>query len=411
MKRIFQIYREAYSGLNHSVWMVSLISLINRMGLMVLPFLSLYLTRDLGYEMQVAGFIMSIFGVGSAIGSLTGGYLSDKIGFFTVVFCSLILGGLLYIIIIFIQGFFSLCCIILLASIVNESVRPALTSSVSYFATAGQITRSFSLLRMAVNLGAGVGPALAGVLAMAGYYWIFIGDGLTSIVAGITWYFVFRNHTTKFKNNNHKTTTHIVNTNAQISEPSKQPIFDLLFITFCCASLVYAIVFFQMWTTLPLFASSVHNLDEIAIGILLALNGIIVFIFEMPLVHRLENKKSLRRIIQLGFLLLGLSMACLTIHGTAVVLYIVIFLMSISEVFAMPFMMTLVMRRAAKINAGKYIGFYSMTWSCAFIIAPLFGASCAENYGYDTLWWILCGLCVLTTWLLHSIIHRMEQTG
>jgi len=86
-----------YKGLSLHIWYLALITLVNRAGAMVIPFLSLYLTKHLGLSLSQVGWIMSAFGLGSALGTFVGGKLTDQIGFFKVMFSSLFLTGFLFI--------------------------------------------------------------------------------------------------------------------------------------------------------------------------------------------------------------------------------------------------------------------------------------------------------------------------
>ncbi|MCJ7525466.1 MAG: hypothetical protein MUP71_09640 [Candidatus Aminicenantes bacterium] len=55
IRNILSMYREAYAGLPRNAWLLSLVHFVNRSGSMVLFFLSLYLTRKLGFTMAQAG--------------------------------------------------------------------------------------------------------------------------------------------------------------------------------------------------------------------------------------------------------------------------------------------------------------------------------------------------------------------
>jgi MFS family permease len=410
LKRIFKLYTDAYSGLSRSAWLIALITLINRSGMMVLPFLGLYLTEDLNYSNAKAGIVLSIFGAGSMTGSLFGGYLSDRFGQFKIVLTSLILGGIFYILLSLVTTFTFLCVAIFIASVVNESLRPAVTASVSLYSTKENTTRSFSLLRMAVNLGASVGPALAGLLATVGYFWIFIGDGITSIAAGIVYYYFF--NANRFKKNVNYTDEKIVEKEEKNEEKnfSLNPLRDFPFLLYCLSTLGYAVVFFQLWSCIPLFYRQVHFLSEPEIGILIALNGLIVFIIEMPVVHRFENKIPIGRVINVGIFFLALGIISLNFTGAHYILYISMLLMSISEILAMPFMMTAVIRRSENSNRGKYIGIYTMTWGSAFILAPLAGTYVIEHYNFAALWWVLCAVCGLTFFGIRYCLLHMKLT-
>ncbi|MBC8046301.1 MAG: MFS transporter [Fimbriimonadaceae bacterium] len=409
MRQIIRLYKDSYSGLSRSSWLLAFITLINRSGMMVLPFLGLYLTEDLKFTVQQAGVVLSIFGAGSMIGSYFGGYLADRIGYFKVVLFSLIGGGICFVLLTFVQSFYLLCVSILFASIITESLRPAMTASIANYSTKENTTRSFSLIRMAINLGASIGPALAGVLAVVGYVWIFIGDGLTCIAAGIAYYIYFKKQYATHKEKNEDSHVSEIENQHEKKPGFINPFYDRIFIIFCFCTIGYAIVFFQMWNSLPLFYRNVHFLSEPAIGILLALNGFIVFVFEMPVVYSFEKKYAIKHIIAVGILLLSVAMMLLNSTNHPFILYVSMFLMSISEILAMPFMMTLIIKRSNEMNRGKYIGIYSMTWSSAFIFAPLIGTYFIEHFNYATLWWVMSSICIITLACILYAIEKMTQ--
>ena len=159
---------------------------------MVLPFLAVYMTHALGYTVQQAGLIMSIYGVGSLIGSYLGGWLTDKIGAFRVQIFSLVGGGIIFLFLPMLKEIEALMAGILISSIVVETLRPANSTAVSQYARPENMTRAFSLNRMAINLGVSVGPALGGLLAGISYDLLFVADGVTCIAAGLVFYFFFR---------------------------------------------------------------------------------------------------------------------------------------------------------------------------------------------------------------------------
>src|SRR5687768_7106404 len=93
----FKTYRNAYSGLSRSTWLLSLVMLINRSGTMVIPFMTLYLT-GIGYSIGQAGIVFGLFGAGAFSGAYFGGRLTDKIGFYPVQMITLAGGGILFMV-------------------------------------------------------------------------------------------------------------------------------------------------------------------------------------------------------------------------------------------------------------------------------------------------------------------------
>lgn len=157
---------------------------------MVLPFLGVYMTDHLGFSIKSAGVILSFFGIGSVIGSWFGGMITDKIGEFKVQAFSLLLSVPLFCLIPLFKTEIGLAFIILAQSTVSEAFRPANSVAITHYAKPENLTRTFSLNRMAVNLGFSIGPALGGILAAISYDFLFYCNAL-SIFCRAHLYFLF----------------------------------------------------------------------------------------------------------------------------------------------------------------------------------------------------------------------------
>ena len=152
---------------------------------MVVPFLTIYCTQKLNFSIVQAGMIMSIFGLGSVFGAFIGGKITDKIGFYYLQVGALLSGGLMFILIGFLESFLSLALGTFILSMCNESFRPANSTAVAYYSNENTRTRSYSLNRLAVNLGWSFGGALGGFIASYDYHLLFILDGATNILSAI----------------------------------------------------------------------------------------------------------------------------------------------------------------------------------------------------------------------------------
>lgn len=367
---------------------------------MVLPFLSVYITGDLGFDVQHAGIILSFFGLGSIIGSYLGGKLTDTIGAFKVQLISLIGGGLLFFVLLFLQSFWFLSAGILITTIFTDMLRPANTASVSMYSKPENFTRSFSLNRMSVNLGFAVGPALGGLLASHSYTLLFIADGSTCILAGLLFYFYFRN-----RKKNPSTQSHNIQ---QQPLQFKSPLHDTHFIGFVVLCCFFAMAFLQIFSALPLYYRDVFLLKENTIGLLIGFNGFIVFLFEMILVFSIEKRFRPRRLIVFGTILLAISFMMINTWHTLFILFFAMAIMSFAEIFAMPFMISFAVQRGPESTRGSYVGLYTLGWSVAFIGSPYLSTLVISNYNYTVLWWIVSGF-TLAIALLFYLHERTEH--
>lgn len=367
---------------------------------MVIPFLSLYLTETLGFSLAQTGFVLSMFGLGAMGGSFLGGWLTDRYGHFWVQVFSLIVGGMLFFLLINLHQFHHVAIGIFVLSLVTECLRPANASSVVHYAKPENVTRAFSLNRMAVNLGFSIGPALGGILASLSYRWLFVADGATCIAAGIFFFLYFRNFRV---NQPVKQKPQEVRLGA--SSPYKDVTF-LLFVFFCTC---FAIIFFQFFVTLPLYYRQVYQLTEGSIGWLLAFNGLMVFMLEMIVVYLLGERLSKALMIKMGLIVMGFSFVLLNLYQHMSILYLSMLLLCFAEILAMPFMATITVQRSNESNRGAYMGLYTFAYAVAHTVAPYLGTSIIASYNFEVLWWVTGIASLLTGVGFYMVVQAMER--
>jgi predicted MFS family arabinose efflux permease len=404
---LYQLFKGAYSGLNRDSWILALVMLVNRVGTMVVPFLSVYLSVEQGLDVAQVGWIMSAFGIGSVIGSWLGGRLTDKMGSFTVQTASLLLSSLCFLVLSILQGFYPLLIGFFTLSIVGDSLRPANAASVALFARSGDVTRAFSLNRMAINLGFSIGPALGGLLAAISYHWLFVADSITCAAAGVFFYSYFRKRE-KARTESSRTEA----PNDPVAADSLQnPYTDWPFVGFVLVVLLYAMVFFQLLVTLPLYYKQVYALNEASIGLLMALNGLVVFTCEMLVVYLVGNKIPARTMIMGGILLNGVSFLLLFFFQGGAILLVSMLVLSFSEIAAMPFMAAVTVQRSTPQNRGNYMGMYTMAYAGAQILGPMLGTQMIRYHGYEALWLVCGGLSLVGVAVFAAIAPSLKKSA
>lgn len=349
---------------------------------MVIPFLSVYLTTKFSFSLGQVGTAMAIFGLGGLAGSFLGGYLTDKIGYHPVMSWSLLLGGGMFIGLGYVSGVKTIYATIFILSTIVESFRPATMTAVGAYSKPEHFTRSFSLLRMSINLGWTVGPAIGGILATTvGYSMLFWADGLTCILAAFAFHIFLKPKKSRIEK---KATAAAQKTKA----PS--PFQDRIFLVFLLLSTAGTIIFMQISSTLPVFYKQEWQFSEAVIGAILALNGLMVFLLEMPLVLVLERKINGLTSIGLGVLMYGLAYLILNLPFSGVVLAVLsIVLLSVGEIFNMPFINTFAMNRSTEGNRGTYMGLHSMSIATSQIAGPFLSLKIAGIWGFSALWYLL----------------------
>ena len=238
------LYRKAYSGLTRRIWLLSIVMLINRIGTMVLAFMTLYCSH-LGFTIQQGGLVVGIYGIGAVTGALLGGKISDKFGFYYTQFFSLFCGGILFIVLGQMNTYLSICICTFFLSTVNESFRPANATAIARYSTKENRTQSFSLVRLAINVGFSAGTAIGGFLASVNYKLLFWVDGITSMSAAIFLLIILP----RVSLGQQKAPV----VTKENSPANTSPYRDKKFLYFLLFLGLFAISFFQLFTTVPLF--------------------------------------------------------------------------------------------------------------------------------------------------------------
>ena len=394
----YQSYRESFRGLSKEVWLLAFVMLINRMGAMVLPFMTMYMTTALNFSLGEAGLVMGAYGTGSIAGAYLGGVLTDKYNCYHVQLWSLVGGALFLFCIPLLTSVYSLAGCVLVFSLISDMLRPANSVAISTYSKPENRVRSFSLMRLSINLGFAIGPAMGGIIAGTwGYSWIFVFDGITCLLAAalILKYLPYKTDTTKV-------------TEEKGVEPSRSAYKDTKYLLFIVLVMLYGILFFQLFTTVPVFMKSISGFNEYTIGLLMALNGLLIVIFEMPLIQRLEKISRPFKLVGWGFYFLSISFLLLILGpGSLALTLSYVVLITISEMLTMPFMLNFAVSRSSKQRQGQYMALYSMGYGMAHIIAPTVSMLMAEIFSFEILYILVISLSVV----IGSIFHLLMQRG
>lgn len=385
--KTLSLYKNAYSGLSSSTWWLSFVMLVNRSGTMVLPFMTIYLTSpSRGYTIGQAGFVMALWGLGAVTGAFLGGKLTDRIGFYPVQLITLLGGGILFMVLGQMKTFPLISLFTFLLSLVNEAFRPANSTAIIAYAKDDTRTRSYALNRLSVNLGWAVGSAIGGLLAAINYELLFWVDGATNIIAALLLsYFLHPSKQVKPAKNE------------TVADPSHSPYRDKVYLFFIVLVILFASCFFQLFTNLNAYYKIELHFNERFIGLIGALNGIMISIIEMVLIFKLEGKRSSIYYISRGVMLVGVAYFMLNIfHIDHIMALLMMAVITIGEMLAMPFMNTFWTARSAHHNRGQYAGLYTIAWSIAQTGGPFLAAQLAEHAGFKVLWWALGATCLAT---------------
>ncbi len=416
-------YVHAYAGLPRRAWILFAVNFINASGAMVFFFLSLYLTRKIGLTTSQAGQALSLYGFGSLAGAFAGGWLSDRVGSIGVQKLSLAACGVLLIALGQVKALGGILPLLFGMAFFAGMLYPANATSMSKICPPALQVKGFALNRLANNLGATIGPAVGGMLAVRGYGLLFWADGLTSLAAAVVFAMLWKGSRVLAEAGRASggegrgagsaagagtggaagagtggERDHDVTGDAAPAIPRKarSPWRDGPFLLMLAIFFVWSAVFIQVLSTFPIYMRNVYGLAEDRIGQLYVVNTILIVALEMILMEKIR-KYPLARMINISFVLLGVGLGMMPFGRGFAFGALTVAVWTFGEMLSMPLVTALIAERADDSNRGRYMGLNSFAFSLAFIVGPPVGTAIYDGLGPDAVWYACAGACALIT--------------
>jgi MFS family permease len=354
-------------------WVLWAGTLVNRIGMMVLPFLSLYLTVERGLPIAQATLVVGLHGAGSFVAGLVGGSLSDRLGRRAVLVGSLAGGAVLLVAIGQAPGVMALAGLVALYGLVGEAYRPAVSAAVADTVAPADQREAFALLYWAINVGAAIGPALGGALAERGFAWLFWLDAATVAAYAV-----------------------VVAVGVPETRPARVPdaplvrrgmlaaLADARLMAATLAVFAIGTGFLQAFVTLPLTMRA-DGLTPADYGLAAGLNGALVVALSLPIARWAAGRPA-PGVLAGGAAFVGLGLAVLAWAHTLPGVALGIALLSVGEMAFLPILPAVVARFAPDGQRGAYQGVYQSGWGLAATVGPVLGGIVLSRLGATALW-------------------------
>jgi MFS family permease len=366
-------------------WFLVAGNFITWFGSFSIIFLILYLTRR-GYSFGQAGVAVAVYGLGEMLAGPLAGHLADRLGRRNTMAVAMFASAVTTFSLYFVRGYGLILAVAFLAGVATESWRPASRALMSDLVPQGQRVTAFALVRVAGNLAIAGGGAVAGILATRSFFWVFLLDAITSTVFALITLIALPE-----------------GRRARREEETegggyRSILADRAFLVFLLASALISFVYFQgQAAALPLHVVEVSGLTEADFGLLLALNGILVVLLELP-ISSFTMRKPPRQMIAGGFLLVGLGFGLTAVAHSMPILALTVAIWSLGEMVAAPVGYAYVADVAPEHLRGRYQGMYGLFWGTGSVTGPALGTALLALSA--TGFWLLCGVLGLLAAIL-----------
>jgi MFS family permease len=352
--------RSEIRALPRGAWILFAETLVNRLGTFVLVFLVFWLTR-IGWSAGMAGFAVSVYGLGGLVASLAGGWLADRFGRRRTIAASMFSSAAVVLSLPHARGVPAILILAGLAGLTSELYRPAASGLLSDLIPAGHRVPGFALYRLAINLGHGIGPAIGGIVAEHSFVWVFAADAATSVVAGIV--------------------ALVALPEGRRSTRDEDPVggfrgalaADPPFLLFLAATILVTLIAFQSTASFPLQVREA-GLTSVHYGLLMSLNGVLVVLFELPLVGFTRRLRP-RPVMAVGIALTGIGFGLVAWADTFALFALTVVVWTAGEIAFTPVAAAYVGDVAPDSLRGRYYGAWGLTHSLGIVFGPGLGTA------------------------------------
>jgi MFS family permease len=371
-------------GLPAQYWLLWAGTLVNRLGSFVMPFLTLYLTTQRAIPVGQAALMVSLFGAGSFIAQLTGGYLADRIGRRPVMLFSLMAAPAAMIALGFARPLPVIAGCTLALGFLTDLYRPAVSAAIADLVPPESRIRAYGYLYWAINLGFAVASVVAGVLAGYTYLALFVGDAVTTFAFGVIVLIGLR----ETRPDAAARAAH-ASLRERLAQLGQAPILLL----FSALVFGFGLVYMQGHVTLPVDMQS-HGLGPREYGLAVAVNGLLIVLVSLP-VSCAAGRWPRFGAMAAAALLLGLGFGFQAFADSLPLYALAVAVWTLGEIAAAAVAPAIIADLAPIERRGLYQGVYGSSWSLAFFVGPVLGGRILQDLGAATLWLGCLGLCVV----------------
>jgi MFS family permease len=347
------------------VWVLIVGTFVNRVGSYFSTFVVLFLTER-GFGVGSLPLVLAAIGMASMAGSLAGGWLADRVGRKRTLVGSMAASSLALCMLALMSGQIAVVAAVCVVALCTQSYVPAASALlVDHTAPADRVPL-FALFRVSLNLGAALGPLIAGVIAAASYDVLFVIDSATCLLFAVLLLAGLPGDRRGQR----------APADAK-SRPTQQPAprpargWPAPVVLLCLATVGVTMIYAQHSSTLPLQLTA-NGLTTQFYGLLLAFNGLLVVAAELPLAALTRRYEPTRPMLA-GVLLISGGMALCGLLSGAIAVLAAVAVWSLGEMVLTPVALSAVAALSSPDRVARDQGLIAAAQTLGFCLGPVIG--------------------------------------
>ena len=364
--------------MGRTFWILFTAALVNKLGTMVGPFLPLWLAGPRwGLDDETITRLLTAASACALLGGPVGGFLADRLGRRWTLILSMGLNALTLLLFPLAPVLPVLVGLMLARSFTNDMLRPANSAAVADVVPAELRPRAFGVLRIAINIGFGVGTFLGGLLATRSFGWLFVIDGSTALLATL-WLLLLFPET--------RPAGPAPGAPAVPGAERAAPGAVGRFLVLCACGLVVSLISSQLTSTFPLSLKRRGGAEvESLYGTLMALNALVVVVCQVPITRLIERLRP-GPVLAAGALCYGAGYGAVALSVAPLPLAGAVVLLTLGEVLFFPLAGAVTAELAPAARRGRWFGWLMVAYGLGAILSPLLGGWVLTRWGDAALW-------------------------
>lgn len=371
-----------------------------------LPFFTIYLVSRCGLPPAMAGLAVALAGLSRCVSSALSGELADSFGRKTVMLWGLFsqivaMFALGLCIELNVQLGWMLTCYFL-TTFLGAFFRPAANAWVTDHTTPKQRVEAFGMIRIGLNIGWALGPAVGGFLVRYSYSMAFY---LTALLYATT--ILYLGRLIKDRTSRRRTRPRKASFAAMVTSLA-----DTRLARICLYVVMITAVNSQLVVGLSIHCKQYLQMPEYFIGWFFTINGLVV-VFLQYWASKFMASMRLSTAMFWGCVLYAVGFGSVGFFRSFALIGLGVFLAGVGELIVSPGEQTLVSNIASRETRGRYLGmlmvFYNLGSALGFFMAGVLGDYVAPHY-LPGPWLIVGAVAVLAGLGFWRMRYRLTDT-
>ena len=414
-----QRLQEIRTGFGRPFWVANITELFERLAYYgASAVLAIYLTEQIHFSKELAGWMLGIFGFVVWFLPVLGGSLADRFGFRRALMFAYLVMTVGYFLLgslaaPWMQGVrgalgdkWLVLAILMIPALGPAVVKPCVAGTTARASTENVRTIGFSIYYTIVNIGGTLGPIVAWLVRKQ------LGLGMASVfkVSAASVFLMFLVTLIFYREPTSPGEPQVASVGAALRN-MLVVLSNLKFLVFLVIFSSFYVVFWQEFVSAPLFLRGYVDPNANA-DLILSIDALTVICFQILVAYLTRNLDAFPA-MTLGLLISSLSWLILAVHPTTLGLVASLVVLAVGEMTQSARYYDYISRLAPPGQQGLYMGYAFLPIAIGYFIAGPLGGYLLHEFGDvlhrpQQMWWVVSGVGIFGT-VLMVIYNRVEK--